>query len=109
MKFAKYLFYIAGVWGILVITPLFLIFDLIGRQDPPPITHPLFYYGFAGVTLAWQFAFMVIATDPARFRLMMLPSIIEKFGYPIAAVALYLEGRVRAGDLLFAAADLLFA
>jgi hypothetical protein len=26
-----------------VITPLFFIFNLIGRQDPPPITHPGFY------------------------------------------------------------------
>ena len=58
MKFAKYLFYAAGVWGILVITPLFFIFDKIGQQDPPPVTHPLFYYGFAGVALAWQFVFL---------------------------------------------------
>ena len=26
MKFAKVLFYIAGIWGILVLTPLFFIF-----------------------------------------------------------------------------------
>jgi hypothetical protein len=107
MRFAKIVFWIAALWGVLITTPLFFMFNLIGRQDPPPITHPLFYYGFAGVTLAWQFAFMVIATDPARLRPMMFPSVLEKFGYPIAAVTLYLEGRVRPGDLVFAAADLL--
>jgi len=107
MKFAKVVFWIAGIWGILIITPLFFIFDLIGRQDPPPITHPLFYYGFASVGLAWQFAFMAIATDPARFRLMMLPAMLEKFGYAIAAVMIFLHGGVKPGDLVFGAADLL--
>src|SRR5215471_14375431 len=98
MRFAKVVFWIAAIWGVLVITPLFFIFDVIGRQDPPPITHPLFYYGFASVALAWQFAFMVIATDPVRFRLMMLPAILEKFGYAVAALAVYLHGGVKTGD-----------
>jgi hypothetical protein len=24
------------------------MFDVISRRDPPPITHPPFYYGFVG-------------------------------------------------------------
>ncbi|HTC94502.1 MAG TPA: hypothetical protein VK699_13770 [Terriglobales bacterium] len=107
MKFAKIVFWIAGIWGLLVLTPLFFIFNTIGRQDPPPITHPLFYYGFVTVGLAWQFAFFVIATDPARFRPMMIPSMIEKLGYAFAAFTIYLQGRVRSGDLVFGGADLL--
>ena len=39
MKFAKTVFWIAGIWGVLVVAPLYLMFDLIGRKDPPPITH----------------------------------------------------------------------
>ena len=54
MKLAKIVFWSAGIWGILVLTPLYFIFDLIGRQDPPPITHPGFYYGFVGTALAWR-------------------------------------------------------
>ena len=38
MKFAKIVFRIAGIWGFLVITPLYFIFDVIGKKDPPPIT-----------------------------------------------------------------------
>ncbi len=106
MKFAKIVFWIAGIWGVLVLTPLFFIFDTIGRQDPPPITHPLFYYGFVTLGLAWQVAFFVIATDPARFRPMMIPSVIEKLGYTIAVITIYLQGRVRSGDLVFGSADL---
>ncbi len=109
MKFAKYLFYVAGIWGILVLTPLFFIFDKIGQQDPPPVTHPLFYYGFAGVALAWQFVFLVIGSNPVRFRPLMLVSILEKLGYVLPAVVLYLQHRVHPVDLLISCGDALLA
>jgi hypothetical protein len=107
MKFAKVTFYIAFLWGILILTPLYFVFDVIGRQDPPPITHPGFYYGFLSAGLAWQFAFLVIARDPARFRLMMLPSILEKFLYAASLTALFLQHRLHPQDLVFAAIDAL--
>jgi hypothetical protein len=56
MKFAKIVFRIAAIWGFLIVAPLYFIFDLIGKKDPPPITHPAFYYGFVGVALVWQVA-----------------------------------------------------
>jgi hypothetical protein len=107
MRFAKIVFRIAGIWGVLIIAPLYFLFDLISRNDPPPITHPGFFYGFAGLALAWQFVFLVIATDPARYRPLMLPSMLEKFSYGIAVVVLVLQGRTRSSDLIFAATDLL--
>ena len=107
MKFARIVFWIAGLWGVLVLTPLYFMFDVIGRQDPPPITHPGFYYGFLSVGLAWQFAFLVIARDPVRFRLMMIPAMLEKFGYVISLIALYLQSPLRASDLVFGGADLI--
>jgi hypothetical protein len=107
MRFAKVVFWIAGIWGLLIITPLYFLFDMIGRQDPPPITHPGFYFGFVGLALAWQFAFFFIATDPARFRPLMLPSMFEKFSFGIAVVVLVLQGRTHSSDLVFAATDLL--
>lgn len=66
MKFAKVVFRIAGIWGLLVITPLYFLFDLISHNDPPPITHPGVFYGFVGAALAWQIAFLFIARDPVR-------------------------------------------
>jgi hypothetical protein len=109
MRFAKIVFWAAGIWGVLVITPLFFMFHLIGKQDPPPITHPGFYYGFASAALAWQVAFFVIAFDPPRFRPLMIPSVIEKVGYGAAVAVLFLEGRVRLGDFVFGSVDLLLA
>src|ERR1700752_3370247 len=105
MKFAKIVFWIAGIWGLLIITPLYFMFDLIGRQDPPAITHPGFFYGFVGCALAWQVAFCFIATNPVRYRPLMLPSILEKATYAAAIITLVLQHRTNPSDLLFAATD----
>jgi len=107
MKFAKIVFWVAGIWGFLVLTPLYFMFDLIGRNDPPPITHPGFFYGFVGVALAWQIAFIIIATDPVRYRPLMIPSVLEKVGFGAAVVILVSEGRMHQSDLVFSATDLL--
>jgi len=109
MKFAKLVFTTAGIWGVLLLTPLYFIFDLIGQQDPPPITHPAFFYGFVGLGMAWQVAFFIIARDPLRFRPIMIPSILEKIGYGGAVVVLYAQGRMHGQDLAFGLADLVFA
>ena len=106
MKFAKVVFWVAGIWGVVVITPLYFMFDLIGKQDPPAITHPGFYYGFVGCALAWQIAFICIARDPIRLRVMMIPSVVEKFTYCTAVVVLVMQGRTNPRDLVFAATDL---
>jgi hypothetical protein len=108
MKFAKIVFWAAAIWGFLILTPLCFMFNVIGRQDPPPITHPAFYYGFVGTALAWQIAFLIIATDPARFRPIMIAAILEKFSYASALIVLHLQGRLHASDLTFAGVDLLF-
>lgn len=109
MKFSKIVFWIAGIYGVLAFTPLYFIYDKIGQQDPPPITHPGFYYGFAGVGLAFQIAFCVIATDPVRLRPIMIPAVLEKLGFAIPTVVLYLQARVHTADLALACIDLLFA
>lgn len=105
MKFAKIVFWIAGIWGLVIITPLYFLFDMIGRQDPPAITHPGFFYGFVGCALAWQVAFCVIATDPIRYRPLMIPSVLEKASYASAVVILVQQGRMHPTDLVFAGTD----
>jgi hypothetical protein len=107
VRFAKIVFWIAGIWGVLVITPLYFMFDVIGRNDPPPITHPGFFYGFAGAALAWQVAFFLIAKDPLRHRPLMIPSVLEKLSYAAAVVLLVGQGRMHASDLVFGGVDLL--
>src|ERR1700683_2275449 len=108
MKFAKIVFWLAGIWGVLILAPLYFIFDTIGRNDPPPVTHPAFYYGFASVGLAFQFVFFVIARNPVRLRPMMIPSVLEKFGYGATRIALYLQHRLHPQDLALGGVDVLF-
>jgi hypothetical protein len=105
MKFAKIVFWMAGIWGVLVLAPLYFMFDLIGRQDPPPITHPAFYYGFVGAGLAWQLVFFIVATNPVRFRPLMIACLAEKFTYAAALIILYTQNRLHRADLVFAGAD----
>jgi hypothetical protein len=105
MRFAKVVFTIAGVWGLLVLTPLLFMFDVIGREYPPPITHPDFYYGFIVVALAWQVAFLIIASDPVRFRPLMLAAMLEKFGYVVTLTALYAQRWLQFGQFMVAVPD----
>ena len=107
MKFAKVVFWIPAIWGVLVITPLYFMFDVIGRNDPPPITHPGFFYGFVGAALAWQVAFFFIARDPSRHRPLMIPSVFEKLSYGVPVFVLVGQGRMHASDMVFGGIDLL--
>jgi hypothetical protein len=106
-RFARRLFLWAGIYGILVLAPQYFMEARIGRDYPPPISHPEHFYGFIGTALAWQFLFLVIARDPVRYRLAMLPAALEKFGFSIAVAVLYGQGRVAAMVLGFAGADFL--
>jgi hypothetical protein len=109
LKFAKAVFTVAGIWGILVTLPLYFMYDFIGRQSPPAINHPEFYYGFAGVTLTWQVVFLLIARDAARYRVMIIPSILEKFSYVIANLVLLANQRMSASQALPSTTDLVLA
>ena len=108
VRFARWVFLIAGILGLLEIVPLYFMESLIGRQQPPPITHPGFYYGFVGIALAWQIAFLIIARDPARYVPLMPAVFLEKLLYPAAAFALYLKGRAPASNLGTAVLDLVW-
>jgi hypothetical protein len=105
MRFAKWVFLLAGATGILLIVPPYFLERQTGEDYPPPINHPEYYYGFFGVTLAWQFLFLVIATDPVRYRPAMLPAMLEKVGFAVAIPLLYAAGRVAGVWLGFASMD----
>ena len=94
MKFARAVFWCAGIWGFLVLTPLYFLYDMIGRQTPPPLTHPGYYYGFVGLALVWQLAFLAIGSDPVRYRPLMIAAMFEKFVYGFTLIVLYLQGRI---------------
>ena len=94
MKFAKYTFLIAGIYGLFALVPMYFLKEYVGEQNPPAITHPEFFYGFVGVAVAWQFVFLIISRDPAKYRLLMLPAILEKAVWGIPVAILFLQNRV---------------
>lgn len=98
MKFAKYAFIGAGVWGLVVLLPFYALVDITGRHYAPPTEYPQFFWGFISVALAWQVGFLVIGTDPIRFRPLMIPAILEKMGYVATLIVLYAGGRISSLD-----------
>ena len=105
MRFAKWVFLLAGVSGILLVVPPYFLERQTSEDYPPPITHPEYYYGFFGVTLAWQLRFLVIATDPIRYRGAMIPAMVEKASFAVAIPLLYAVDRVAGVWIGFAAMD----
>ncbi|HEX8800885.1 MAG TPA: hypothetical protein VF772_19850 [Terriglobales bacterium] len=81
VRFARIVYLVAGIVGLLEIIPLYFLESTVNRMQPPAITHPEFYYAFVGIALAWQLAFLVISRDPVRFRALMPVSWIEKVLY----------------------------
>src|ERR1043165_2977125 len=94
MRFAKFTFIGAGIWGIVVLVPLYWLVDISGRTYAAPADYPHFFYGFLSVAMAWQIAFLVIGSNPVRFRPLMFPSIVEKLGHVGTVAVLYSKGRI---------------
>ena len=78
MRFARIVFAIAGMYGIVVLVPPLFLESKFGRDYPPPVTHPEFFYGFFALGIAWQILFLILATDPIKYRAMMIPCMLEK-------------------------------
>ena len=105
MRFARIVFTIAGIWGIAVLTPFYWLVDITGRHYAPPADYPHFFYGFFAVALAWQIAFLIIGSNPLRFRALMIPAMLEKLGFVITLLVLYGQGRVSGIDAQAAVPD----
>lgn len=108
MTFAKWVFRGAGIYGVLCMTPMFFLEPVFNAQGQP-LTHPESYYGFVGITLAFQFMFLMMSRDPARYRPLIPVCIFEKVIFPAFVIPLYLAGRTPGAVVVFASIDLLLA
>src|SRR5579871_1767828 len=79
---------------------------VIGRTDPPAITHLEYYFGFLNVTLAWQVAFFILARDPIRFRPMIVAAIAEKVLFFASIIVLRFFGLASTAECVAASPDL---
>lgn len=108
IRFARLTFLIAGIYGVIVIVPGFFGEQMAGKQFPPVINHPEYYYGFFGVALAWQIAFLIVAGSPLKLRPLMPVAVLEKLGYAIVIAVLFALGRIPLPMAVFGCVDFVF-
>lgn len=104
IRFSRWVFLIAGTVGVFEIVPLYFSEATLNQTQPPPITHPEFYYGFIGVVLAWQVAFLIISRDPLRYRPLLPAVFLEKLLFPVGTYILFVQERVHSFAMLGAGA-----
>ncbi len=105
-RFARRAYTAAAVYGILVLAPQYFLEWQVNRDFPPAITHPEYFYGFVGLALVWQFAFLLIARDPVRHRALMPITWLEKLSFGGAACVLLAMGRIPVAVFAMGAIDL---
>jgi hypothetical protein len=100
MRSARWIFLIAGLYDVLVLVPGCFPEAQFRASELPAVTHPEVYDGFYGSALVWQLASFTIASDPLRYRPLMLVSVLEKLSFLVACLARYATSRLAAGGPL---------
>jgi hypothetical protein len=106
MTFAKRVFTLAGLYGLVVMTPMYFAELALKAEGQPLLERPESHYGFVGITLVYQLVFLLIGRDPARYRPLMPLCVLEKLAFGAAVWPLYLLGRTPAVVTIFATVDL---
>jgi hypothetical protein len=105
MRFARWVFAGAGIYGLIAVTP-FLFLESKIAAPAAQLSHPEYFYGFTLVAIAFQVVFLLIARDPVRLRPIMLAGVVEKLPFGVTVPLLWLQGRVAAPLLIFAGIDI---
>lgn len=108
MKFAKWVFTLGGIWGVLIIGPLFFLEGVLAKAGGP-FSHPDMYYGFVASTFAWQLVYLLIGRNPGAYRPLMLLGALGKVIYATSTWVLYAQGRLPISIPLITLPDLLLA
>ena len=105
MRTARLTFTIAGIYGLLVLTPFLFMERAIAERTPGGLTHPEYYYGFLGAALVMQLFYLTIGRDPLRYRPLMPLCTLAKLAFFMPVLILFLEDKVPAVTLGFASVD----
>jgi hypothetical protein len=110
MGFRNNAFWWGGVYGVGLAVIFFLFEKVIAAKMPPAITHPEFYYGFAGALLVWHLLYIYVANHMERCRPVMIFAVLEKISFAVPVLVLYGIGRVTSlGLVIGAIGDLIWA
>jgi len=94
MRFRNNAFWWGGVYGVLLAVAFFLGEKVIVAKMPPELTHPEYYYAFAGALLVWHLLYLYIANHLQECRAIMPFATLEKISFALPVLALYASGRV---------------
>jgi hypothetical protein len=109
MKTPRLIFTIAGIYGLLILTPFLFLERQIADATPGGLTHVEYYYGFLGAALVMQLVYLTIGRDPVPFRPLMPLCTLAKLAFFVPVLILWLQGRIAAQVLEFASVDALLA
>ncbi len=101
MRFARWSFWLAGIYGLIVLLPLYV--------QTPLSAASLWMFGFAGAAAATQLAYLLIGTDPLRYRMVIPIGIVSKLSFFVPVTLLYLRGELPGMLMGFALGDLALA
>jgi hypothetical protein len=107
MRFARWVFNAAGIYGLVLLTPV-LFLERQVAAPAPKLDHPEYFYGFALVAIAAQVLFLIIARDPVRLRAAMIASMFEKFPFALVVPLLAMQGRVQTPVVVLAGVDFIW-
>lgn len=101
MRAARLVFGAAGIYGLIVLLPLFFASPWL---DPPPNRLEDFY-GFLGAASVMQLIYLTIVRDPVRFRPLMPLGALSKAAFFATILILWLQARTANAAMAFAAID----
>jgi protein-S-isoprenylcysteine O-methyltransferase Ste14 len=105
VRLARRVFAIAGIYGLIVLLPLYFAEPLLAAQAP--VNHPEYFYGFIGAASVFQLVYLTIARDPVRFRPLMPLAVLAKLNFFVAVAILVALGRTNPWSMAPVSVDLL--
>ena len=107
MKFARWVFTGAAIYGVIVLVPPLFLEATVVRMSGLPMGYPEYYYGFTLAAIVFQLLFFTIGRDPQRYRPLMLVGVLEKLSFGLPVWVLYAQHRLgQTAVLPFATIDL---
>lgn len=102
MSAARLIFGIAGIYGLVILLPLFFAAPWL----MPAPNRPEDYYGFLGVASVMQLVYLIIARDPVRFRPLMPVAALAKAVFFVTILILWLRGQAAGPAMALASVDM---
>jgi len=107
MTFAKWVFTLAGLYGLITVPPDYFLEGVMVRRYGP-LGQPLWLYGFLGLVVVFQLIYLQIGRDPPRYRAFMPLALLGKLSFATTAVLLHLAGRTPTEQVLITAPDMVW-